>query len=419
RPLRPAPSLTRVALGWALCGLLIAGAVTVAGPQALIAPTLVIGIILTLCPDRVSHLLGLLAALLLAAVVLLPWVLTVFQHEPSALGPLSATFLDIFRGEGLLEPGALAHRTAMIPLMAAPWTIWLAGGLVQPFSTSSAGVRTRMFLGWAWFITACVIVVFMPGDALVARLMLIPGTGLVVGQLFRQYGDLAGQGRVARLWRLLRWPHLAMLLAASVAGPMMLEMPAGPTVDSQSIVELLTSWQAVAAGGGLLLAMASFHAAEKHRPERAMILWAIWALLAVAILLAARADQLPSEPSHEPAGRRLAAVAGDRPIYRLAADKAESQAPLPPTLILFARRPIPTISPHELDEARKQYPRLLLVTARNAPTPVGGARPAATFDTLNLTAWHLDPPSDPSSEESTAPPQTQPDPQPSPPTTAP
>ena len=33
-----------------------------------------------------------------------------------------------------------------------PWTVWLIGAIVQPFSTSSTGVRTRMFIGWSWFI---------------------------------------------------------------------------------------------------------------------------------------------------------------------------------------------------------------------------------------------------------------------------
>ncbi|MEX2387966.1 MAG: hypothetical protein WD534_08810, partial [Phycisphaeraceae bacterium] len=82
RPLRPANHLVRQGLGWMLCGLLLGLATLTGGLPATAAALLPLVLILILCPNRLSHGLGLVAALFIAGLVTTPWALYVHEQDP-------------------------------------------------------------------------------------------------------------------------------------------------------------------------------------------------------------------------------------------------------------------------------------------------------------------------------------------------
>ena len=62
RPLRPMPSTERQFIGWIICGIALGAATLTAGPITLATIVAPIFLLILLCPDRVSHLIGLLAS---------------------------------------------------------------------------------------------------------------------------------------------------------------------------------------------------------------------------------------------------------------------------------------------------------------------------------------------------------------------
>lgn len=319
RPLRPAPSLIRQAVGWVGCGLSLTGALLVAGPGALGDVVLPLLVLLIICPGRLGHLMGLLAALLLAILLLTPWALHLHEKSPETwrfwLDALTPLFFDAPSVRQSLE--LVLRRLVWLLLLFLPWTIWLLGAIVQPFSSSSKGSRTRLFLSWGWFITVALAWLFSPQAAESARRVISQtsavswwsafdgghgmkgpaswlgdsslgiGSGvaagvlaLLVGQLFTQYADMAAQGRYAKFWRRLQWPHLAMVLAGSICLPLFFAVqPLLKQPLSQPLAwPLAVTWMV----GLLILAFLSLRWIHRGYPARAMMAWAAWTMLSLA-----------------------------------------------------------------------------------------------------------------------------------------
>src|SRR5690606_24382401 len=74
RPLRAAPSVTRQGIGWGICGLAMGAAAFIAGLGTMPVMACTILLILLLCPSRVSHLMGLIAAMLISALMIVSWI---------------------------------------------------------------------------------------------------------------------------------------------------------------------------------------------------------------------------------------------------------------------------------------------------------------------------------------------------------
>jgi hypothetical protein len=303
RPLRPYASVLRQALGWIISGAALGAATLTAGPTAGPAITFPMIVMVLLCPHRVTNLMGLAAAHAIAALVLVPWTLEVHGHNPdiwavwlSQLYPADASLA------ALLEQ--TRHRTLIALVILLPWTIWLIGALGQPFSASSRGDRQRPFIGWGWFLATALVLIVLPQPRTIAgetaaavgslranvtqMLLLIPVASVFVGQLFSQYTDLAGEGRYPRIWRMLRWPHLAMLVAGSVTAAALFALQ--PTLMDRNIVsEPFVSnpgpifWVGI---GVALLAIVAISArwAIKEFPARAVICWSLWAMVLAFVL---------------------------------------------------------------------------------------------------------------------------------------
>ncbi len=296
RPLRPYASVVRQVIGWIICGLALGAATLTVGPTAGPAITFPMMMMVLLCPHRVANMLGLVAAHAIAALVLVPWALQVHTHQPDIylawlqqLWPADGSLMGMFE--------QLQRRARVALLLLLPWTIWLIGALAQPFSASSAGVRQRPFIAFGWFLTTALILLLMPSPTpagsivrndLAQMLLLVPVASVLIGEMFNHYTDLADSGRYPRIWRVLRWPHLLLLVALSLGA-------AGLFYLQQTIVEQGWLSEAIVSNPGLafwiglgivLIAMIglSVRYARQEYPARALVCWSVWSIVLASVL---------------------------------------------------------------------------------------------------------------------------------------
>ena len=290
RPHKPAAGLIRQGIGWAICGLSVGMATLTAGPVALPPLVMPLLVLVVLCPHRLGHLLGLVAAGCIAALWVTPWAVYVHTHHPNAWQSWAATMVP----EGwqhLARHADLAGKRLIYILVAVlPWSLWLINGIIQPFSTSSSGVRSRMFLGWAWFVSVGVLLLAGPGDGGVSELLpVVPPGAVVVGQLFRQYVDLSAEARHAKFWQWARWVYGPGFVAAGLALPMALQF-------QYLLVEHHLLSEPIAAEmpwfynfGALivltLMACLGLRYASTQYPGRALVSWCVWMVAAAVAVV--------------------------------------------------------------------------------------------------------------------------------------
>jgi len=380
RPLRPAASVERQFLGWLICGLSMGGAVVCRGLWVVPELGVVIVLLLILCPNRISHLLGLLAALLIAVLIVAPWGVYAHEHDIEAWRHWLPSAASYEQWQSAAELwGQAARRFLLVISALLPWTIWVIAAFIQPLSTSSAGTRTRLFLGIVWFGALLAMAMARPGPfELSIALPLLPAAAVAVGQLFNQFAGLADEGRSARTWRLLRWPQILLLAAASGAIPAML-------YGQQSLLDrglprnftILPPPPWPAAVGLcivlIIIVFLSLRWALKEYPRRCHVAWTAWTLVLVTTLA------FPAAVSHS-ARHGLAAnlLSGsqDTPLFWLHDGQAPVDDVVPnPLVLLYAQR----------DEVRAiTSAQLVELTGKAEPFSVVGAIDAIVGDHLQL-----------------------------------
>ncbi len=290
RPLRDLPSIPRQAFGWLAAGLCLGAATLVGGPLALPPTLLPLLVIVFVCPHRIGHTLGLLAAVLTAALSLIPWLLFVHQNDSGAvlywveqLAPrLPEGGWPVFLSEA-------GWRLLLVAATLGLWATWLPAALLQPFSTSSRGVRQRMMIGWSWFATLCALLVAAPTPSSDPGTLMaaMPPAAILLAQLLRRLGDLASVGHRARFWVGTRWVMMLLTLALSILVPTALvflhrhpELVPHPVL-AQALQTVSLGWAVVL--GCLLLATAALGArfAASHAPTAAVACWAAWSTIAM------------------------------------------------------------------------------------------------------------------------------------------
>lgn len=365
RPLRPQPSFGRQFIGWVVAGLAMGLAILTHGLWAFPKVVLPLLLIIILCPDRMDHLLGLLAALLIGVLMALPWALYAHQADPQVWREMAEELLPRTWAWIAHPNGELRWRGCLIFTGFLPWTLWLLAALLLPFTASSTGARLRLLIGWLWFICAgTLFVVATPTAARPADLLpVLPAAAIVLGQQFSQYTSLAAEGRYPRLWRVLRWPHFVAFAAASVVLPAMLYLqPSFPTLDhfQPPYSEERGWWYWVGLALALVgLVMLSTRWALNHYPGKALASWAIWTL----VLLGTLAIPVSRGPfMRNPIGKELGVALlkeDDRPVYWLTPGQPDDE-PVHPSLLLFIRRPIPMIGQDRIDQLLDEHGQLYL-----------------------------------------------------------
>ncbi len=377
RPLRPTPSVARQFLGWFLCGLSFGAALLTVGPVALLTIATPITLVLVLCPHRATHMLGLLAAIFIGALLVLPWALFLFEQRPE----IWAVWWSRLAGEIDAPPGGFAAKqSAFLAIGIAallPWAVWLCAAAVQSVSTSSKGSRTRMSLAWVWLLPVALTGVLIPSsDPLGSLLPAVAPAAVLIAFMFAQYAELADEGRYTRTWRWLRWPFFALLVVASLA------IPAALQWQSEMIERgwIDHAWAEtpgwVYAGGlcaALMIAVAwSLKWVLRGRPGKAMVCWAIWSLIVVAVLMipVTRGPAMRN-PLHDEA-RRLAGLVGDHPLFWVSPTPATTAGP-PPALLLYSNRDMLSLTVGDLPgvgaDGRPVYLLAVPGSLREHPSP--------------------------------------------------
>lgn len=390
RPLKPSPSLIRQALGWTICGLALGTAVLFGGASLVPKVLIPLAVVLAICPRRITYLFALAAACAIGALMALPWALHVHEAEPITWRDWGGSLVpERWANVGLLSAW-IGRAIAWTLLALMPWTLWLIGGLIQPFSTSSVGSRRRMLIGWLWFLgTLAMLLALPPARDEAQLLLLVPPGAFLIGQVFRQFADLSAEGRHARFWRLARYPHLVLLTAVSVAAPMILASQfdlvrdgwlAGPI--TQPMTWMYWTGLSLALVGIVAL---SFRYAGAHYPARAAACWAVWVVVAWTVVQTpVGRGPLGENPVRNDA-EELARLVGDAPVVYVASEPEAGEPS--PTLLLYSGLSVPTLTPAQADQLVGEGQAVYALTPGSRP-PSEAWRWVHRFEATEQALWH-------------------------------
>ncbi len=389
RPLKPASGVVRQAIGWGCCGLALGVATLTVGPKALPEVCVPVLLVLVLCPSRINHVMGLLAALLIGLLMILPWAGHVQGQVPEIWNTWLGQLLPWKGSHGMGVSSQTGRQLGVAMLVLLPWTPWLIGAVVQPLSASSEGLRGRLWLGLVWFVSVCIMcLLWFNAEQIQDMLMMGPPFAVLIGQLFKQYTDLAAQGRFARFWRWLRWPHVALLLAASVVIPALLNAQLA-LVRRGTLGQQITasvSWT-IAAGMGVVLLLTiglSIRWALKQHPDRALVSWAGWALMLVwMVAVPAVRGPLAANPIRDDV-KQLRQLTDADPVYWLAGRDPSAD------LLLYFDRPVRCVTADQISGLASQHGRMFLLTpAGQAPAVGTGFETATHLSHLGMDLWRF------------------------------
>lgn len=335
RPMRPGPKLWRQAAGWALCGASTGAALLCGGLIVLALVGLPLVVIAALCPRRMSHALGLLAAGSIAGLITLPWAVYLLQAEPDTwarLGALSWSEFDLRVAAETVGP-----LGAVLLLGMGAWVLLGLVGWVSPWTPGNREHRRRMLVGWVWavccgasLVLACFAATVTAGKLAVVALTCMVVTALLVAQTLSRCGDVARDGGLSRLWRALRWPTAGWVMALSLVGPILLYLRTAE--DGQAHPWY---WLGAAAVLGLLGFMGASWASRPY-PGRAVACWSVWTTTAITLVAIQSSTLSPLLPhaTHGTASllnaldlRRAQAVARVDPASSALADQSHHEQP--------------------------------------------------------------------------------------------
>jgi hypothetical protein len=397
RPLKPPPSIWRQGFGWMLCGTAMAAAVLCVGPGGFAGCCLPILVMLFICPNRLSHALGLVAALLIALLMVMPWAVYAHLRDPAAWPTNMAAWVPM----DWLDPGLMfsrgLERLGLTLLVLMPWTLWLIAGVVQPFSHSSEGARAKLFLGLGWFAVAVVVFLGSTNDGGEATLLaVIPAGAIVFAELFEHYRTLADMGRYARFWRIMRWTHIFVLICVTMLVPTFLWIRPAAIPDRFSANQVFGSVHPVFVAGVTaalaLMLVLSIRWAAKHHPVKAALAWCLWGIMLLfSIILPVWTGPVSTNPLSKE-GEAIAGVTHGSRLFYLIPPNATGGTPSDklkanPILVLYANQSIPAITQAELEQVASENQQFFVLTRRSTTPPLPGMTPTLELAQVELKLW--------------------------------
>lgn len=394
RPLRASPSIERQFLGWVVCGLSLGGATLTVGPLAAITVMGPIVLLLLLCPHRRGHFMGLMAAVIIGVLVVMPWTVLLHNHDPNAAEIWWKEHQPFGVHSIFVMFDHLGDRLLLVLAAIVPWTLWLFAAVVQPFSISSTGSRTKLFLGFTWFIAATVIMLTQSATQDIGSLLpLVPAGAVMIGQLFHHYAELAGEGRFARFWRVLRWPHVLLLAWISVMLPLVIAFPqpfiekgwfSAPFFDDPG-------WGFTAGLGAVLLALVVLTGRQtyRHSPGGTLGLTAAWMLLLSAVIAIPASRSPHARSAIRKDAATIAEATQDHPIYAVTGE-AFTPGELHPAVLLYVGSEIRPIAAKQIDEvAAKQKRTIYLLSRADALPPTEKAESVVELKNTKMVLWRI------------------------------
>jgi len=284
RPLRPAPKVLRQALGWGWCGVALGLATLTRGPgivPQVMLPLLLIGM---LGSRRLTHLFGLAAAGAIAGLMTIPWAIYVHQQDPHVW----SHGLELVRPPTDLSvlAGAVGARSVALLAGSGVWGLLVVAALVAPWTTKNRPARRAMMVGWVWAVAAIGLVLLGPvfgetgwSDLAGGVLLAVPALSLATGQLLQRVGDVARAGEVSPLWKRVALPTAAVVLAASIVGPLVMHQ------SSPAMATMHAAYWAGAAAALILIGGLATRWALRPFPGRAVASWSVWTVAATTLVM--------------------------------------------------------------------------------------------------------------------------------------
>jgi 4-amino-4-deoxy-L-arabinose transferase-like glycosyltransferase len=358
RPFRPAPGMGRVIFGWCLAGVALAASYMSKGPLALLVGAAPVLCTIVVVKDRWRrHTLGLVGMLLVAALLTAPWYLYLISVVRNAEGAL----LHEYRAERM-EFQLPFYYLGLFGLIT-PWTVWLFGGLLQPFMRSSGEDRRQLLLPWAWFVL--IFVAFSIPGAKQQRYILpiMPAAALLIGQLWCYHITLAKRGEVDPGVNLLRVPHWATLITVSVlAWPFFVTQEWMVGQGWYKTIPLGDVSMVLAASAGVVLTILALLGARWHfqwRPMRAALATALWSAVFMTLGLYARSTGPLGVHPVRASAQRIAAIIDGGVVGGL----IHRKHPLAPNeeFLLYSRRIIPPVRPKQAARFGQEAERVYMI----------------------------------------------------------
>jgi len=360
-------SWARVALGWGVCGLALAAATYSKNPLTYIVSVVPLAIGIAMLPRRRLHnTIGLLAAVALSLLIVLPWYITVSKFSGDVESSLMTEFEVPARGS---QP--IYYYLGLFGLIA-PWTIWLFAGLAHPFMDGRrTGMQRRLFT-WLWFVT--IFIIFSIPDAKQQRYILpiIPAAALLMGFVWRDHDALLRRREQPRGYDAVVLIHGLSLLLASIGLGVFLGWQR-PLLDIFSstehtplvLGEVTPAAALIVAAILSALAITAWRCHAGRRPMRCLVATVVWGAIYFAVLWWAYGDAPSGDHPIKPIARNERALIGDAPIRSLRVP--EHAFILNEEFRIYFGRQIPWITPDELDEFADRTNERGLVLARQEP----------------------------------------------------
>lgn len=363
---------TRVAwrrvAGWALAGVATGLAWYAKNPLALMLSAVPWACFIWRERERRrGHVVGAAGALALAVLMVGPWYVWVATHVPDAI----KWWLIEARAERNEYHGPW-YYLGLLGLVA-PWTLWLVGGLAQPWVGRFRPMRRELLPAWLWFV-AVFVLMSIPGAKQQRYILpIIPAAALLIGQLFAGHQRMADRGEHDAGVNALRAPHWAALLAASVAAPVIF------AVKPQWMGRLPIA-AAVTVGAALLaLALLGARWHWQWRPMRAAAATAAWGVVFTTALWWAYAHGEHGTHPMRAAFERFNTLAPDLPREPVGMLVLEDTRPANEEFALYAQRVVHRVEPGALAGAPWRYVIADDTAASGDVMRAAGFVPAATF----------------------------------------
>jgi len=361
QPFKPLPGRAVSLIGWGLAGVALAGAFLSKGPLALL-----VGAAPVLCTMMVvkdhwrRHAWGLAGMLLVAAVLTAPWYFYLFSVVRNAGGALEHEYRA---GRKEFQPPY--YYLGLLGLIL-PWSVWLVGGLFQPFMRSSGEARRRLMVPWAWFVL--IFVAFSIPGAKQQRYILpiIPAAALLIGQLWRYHESLAQRGETDPGVNLLRVPHWVLVIVVSVlVWPFFVSQDWMVRRGWLDTIPIGAIPQVYAASAGVILTALAVLGARWHykwKPMHAALTMSVWSAVLMTFVWYARSTGGRGiHPVRAPA-ERVAEITDGAVIGYLKNPKY----PLVPNeeFLLYARRIVTPVKPTMLPAFSQSEPNVFVIAPR-------------------------------------------------------
>lgn len=376
QPFRPTPTRAVRVAGWSLAGLFTAAALMSKSPLALplfAAPVMIVIGSMHLNELRQStgvdrrrwrtDLAGLAAAMVICILLVTPWFIFALRHvseaEQTLLTEYAATrekSISIFYYVGVF-------------VLVAPWTLWLVGGLVHPFTGARGTERRLRMMAWLWFVLILAVFSLHP-EAKKQRYILpiVPAAALLAAQVWCDLDRRAKKERPDLGAVALANAHWVALTLASLAAGFMLAEPQR-LVDWHWAEELpvaAMSWP-LALGIGAMLAALSILGWRRHAQQRtwaAGVITAAWTLVMMTAFWQAHAHAPThvSQVRHD--AQRVSQIIGSDPMRYLLIDENLDSMP-EEEFRFYTGRIIPPVRLPELHEFAAQGAGAAYVLARD------------------------------------------------------